>query len=132
MQELGKECHIGQLLRVAGHAELASKASALYGQLLKPVARQLEHATKLCLEGKVESMDEFSAHFHEGTDEIRTPRDIDVLLLRHVESSKALIGRPLFLSVGSDGAWVKGLKLLNTLIVTPDNYGYCCPPQVVC
>ena len=57
-------------------------------------------------------------------------REIDVQLVRHMESTKLAVGMSQFVSLACDKADVHGLSLSNGVIVLPDNRASVMPPQV--
>ena len=57
-------------------------------------------------------------------------RAVDYQLARYIEAGKLGLGVPLFLSVATDKANVKGYSFMNTVAATPGNLAVLFPPQV--
>jgi hypothetical protein len=60
-----------------------------------------------------------------------TSRAQDYQLARCIEAGKLGLGVPLFLSVATDKANVKGFSFMNTVAATPGNRAVIFPPQVL-
>lgn len=57
-------------------------------------------------------------------------KEVDLTLVKYVESMKLAIGRPQYLSLATDKASIKGLSLSNAVAVTSSNVAGLLPPQV--
>ena len=132
LEFLGQRCSLVRLLLVCGHADNSARMSPLYAQLLRAVASRLEAVLQERVREKPSSTPRLlQAFFHNPEDGLQTPRDVDVLILRHVGASKqTLERRHLHMTLASDASSVKGLKLTNTALALPSNVACCCPPQV--
>lgn len=130
--DLGKQCSLKTFLLRVGHADPTFRADGLFAQLLVSITKRIEEFAAHKMSGQTCVADtQLSVYLHEPGDSVQTPRDVDMLLIRHVESCKQSIGRPLFVGLTADKAWVKGLNLMNGVLVLPSNIACVCPPQVV-
>lgn len=131
-ERFGRRCHLVTLLLAVGHADADKRTTGLFAQLVKQVAQRFETVAKHLAKGEPADMtaSDLEVRFHDAADQIQTPRDVDVLLIRHVGSSKQILRAAPFLSMSMDKAWIRGLNLFNGVLVTSANVACCCPPQV--
>ena len=131
VSELGRKCHLKELMMAAICAPKSRKAGPFLAQLLwhvsghmeKVIAANVTHPDKLNPDG-------LQASLHEAADMVKTPRDVDLLLVRHLDSVQRATARAQYFSIAADKAQVKSLSLLNSVLVLPTNEATVMPPQV--
>lgn len=130
IEHLAPECDYFDLILTVGHAGAEWKAQPLYAQFLRNLAIRLERFVEVIAKGQFEDA-ALEAKLDQVGEGLCTPRDIDVMLTRHIDSCKKLITKgSKFVAILNDKAQVKGMNLLNSVLVLPTNHGILAPPQV--
>lgn len=131
LQDLAPECETVDLLVTLSAAPPSSGALSFFVQVLSQVAVCLEKSLGAeCSSPGPLPPKGLGIKADEASDMIRTDRDIDMVLHRHLQSAIACLSDTQHVSVACDKAWIKGLNLMNGVLVTPANLCVMCPPQV--
>lgn len=130
VSECGSVCELGDLFTAVSIAPSSANAMPFLAQLIAATASCIEKA--LGEMSRQESVADGGLIFKvdSAADMIRTDKDIDVTLHRHLLSARSLIADAQHVSFTCDKAWIKGLNLMNGILVTPENVAALCPPQV--
>lgn len=107
---------------------------ALRKKQLAPLARQLLWSVGLRLDAQVladDAANESLGWVAASQEGLRgRSREVDLQLARYLASSQNMFKAPAFLSLATDKASVKGLSLVNTVMVDSNNRAALLPPQV--
>ena len=130
VEGFGPTCHILDLLCAAGHAKSQARAGPLFSQLLQRVSGRAESLLQRVIKMS-ESRPSLGAWFDDLESSLSTSRDVDIMLIRHVMSAQRAIGDDQHIGITTDKASVKGLSLMNSVIIRTNNDAAVCPPQAI-